>query len=1130
MATDQDGVEDDEPAAGSAYQPTTTKLAQKYAQKILDRNLAGGDRQGEDQILGEFAANNKSAVDALKAAQQSIAAQSYNPQLAGLSVAAALGKPTHSGSTSESISSGFGALHDELANAQKFGMDQTEALAKYGIAIPDEQQKLVQAKLDLQKLHEQQEGPLARSALTTLGRGIAKSGAGSAGSPFGKIASDEGLEPGTPAFTARVHQLAEMDLKDKAARAGADADDMSDDERAQLADQYGVPSTAPYPWRGMSTRQKTAAMQTERSKGLTELEKSDQAVGQDQAIKRDLDRFLYLNERTKTSSLQGVPGIHFLTGFGDDAKEMDKISSRLGPLMRQPGMGRMTNLDLTTFMASTVGRDKPIEVNRSIRTAQNTAIDNALAYNEYAHNYFAVHQTLQGAREAWDRYLDKNPNFDPASKAGSFKANPNRQDYKDYFRSQGGTRSAPAAASGPSVYPDVNQTDRDDPTFAGLTDEEIHNSKKPALDAPGKARGGRVRGFAEGGKVKDEDDYKATLEDLARSLEQGATFQWGDEANAGVTPGSYAQNVQSERGQQERFGAHYPVANTGLEIGGGAASGYAAGKLGKLALEKMKGAGGKAATIAALLEKYAPKNIVTKSATVGAGTGALAGAGSAQDMQSVPGTALEQGAIGAAAGPLAGLTTKYGVNGAMALLDKITGKSIPAGSQKVIKALGQDQTTVDEIQARLNKSRRLGVPSNVGDVGGPNVQALATGVATKPGPKVGQYVQGLDDRQDSANERVSDLVNKALKPDDYTTKLSELTTNMYQNAKPLYQQAYAQFPKVKSNVIYDILDTPSGAKAAKQAFKLMQDAGEPIGQPDVTGAVKKPSLQYLDYVKRSLDDMVEKNERAGNMNQARVIRTMRNNLRDELDTVTQGPNGQPGFYQQARAQYAGDLEVLDALKMGRDDFGKMTSRDLTNATAGMSFAEKDALRTGAAENLFQQVASTSDSTNPASKLAGNQKIRDKVRTLFDTDADYNKFMDGLTQEMHNFNQSRQIIATATRSRASDAASDLSPTGHMGEAAYDATLGAAGHGLWMGARAAKFLGNKLMPSDTAEGAADILGTTSAKGPLDILKAHANQLQNRVSMSDMAGLTSAGAASGALAPDPWSNMEQPPEGAQ
>ena len=1118
----------DEPQAASGeegpsyYQPTTTPEAQKYARTILDKQIGGGNQKGEAAILDEMKQNSQRAIQALRQAQQSMAGVQYDPRPNQANVAAALLAPTRSGSTSEGLGKAFEAYGSGIQGQRNFELERLKALLGYQQQIAEKPDELTKTKLELQKLHEQQEGPLGKEALTVLGRSIVP-GSGML-SNFDKIAAGEGYPVGTPQHTARVRFLVAQDLKNKAATAGTDSDSYTEPDHSDAAYKYGVPTEAPYPWEGASTKERKQALQTERVSSNKMLNELQSHMDQAQQIQRDLDRFGYLNKRTATSSVQGVPWIHFLTGFGEDSKEMDKISSRLGPMMRQPGMGRMTNLDLNTFMASTVGRDKPMAVNDSIRTAMGTAITNQTDYNNFMHSYFAVHKTLQGAPEAWYGYLLKNPIFDPLAPEGSFKLNKGRTDYKTYFRSLTPQGHDPAGGA-PSQFPDVTEADRNDPTFTGMSDEEIHGAKIPA-----KARGGPIRGYAKGGKVKPEDDYKATLEDLARSLEQGASFQWGDELNSSVSPGPYSQNVQSERGQQERFAGSHPWSNVGLEAAGGMGSSMAAAKLTKMALEHAKGKAGALGAAASLASRLMPRNALLKAGVVGAGAGAVSGAGSAQDVESIPRMATEQGLIGAGAGPLASLVTKYGVNGAMALIDKIRGRAVPAGAQKVLSALQGDRTTVDEIGSRLRASQRQGVPSMMSDVGGPRVQALAQGVASKEGPNIQSWTDTLRARQGTSNTRVQDLVNRALKPDDYQTKLTELTTNLYNQAKPLYQQAYAQFPRVKSDAINTILATKFGKKAGKDAFALMQADGTPIGQADVTGMIRKPSLQYLDYVKRALDDQIEKATRSGSMNQARIIKNMRNGLRDELDAATDDGTGN-SLYKQARKQYAGDMEVLDALKMGRDDMtgaNGLTATQIRQKVANMSYAEKDALRTGVAESLFQKVGNTPLSNNAATPIANIPNMQEKLSAMFDKPGDYLSFMQGLTREMQNFNQAKNLLSTQSRSAAAGASADLEPTGKLGEAAYEGTLAAAGHPLWAGARLAKQAGNAMMGNPTADKAAELLaiqGNPAGRTQLDMLKAQAAQLAARQGSGEAAGLGAAGATGPVLAPDPWGNMESP-----
>lgn len=1103
------------------YPQTTTAEAQTYARKFLDKSLAGND-QSERAILGEMSANSQRAIQALRQAQQSMMGAQYDPRLKYLAAAQALGEPTKSGSTSEGLGRMFGAAGEQLRNEQQFNLDRMKAILGYQQQIAEAPDAITKAKMELQKLHETQEGPLTKEALQVMGRSIVP-GQVAASSPNAKVALGEGYALGTPAFYNRVRQLDLIDQKNKAATAGTDADSYTEPDHTDAAKMYGVPASAPYPWAGASTKERKQALNSERQSALKQMAVEDQGVLQSKRMQEDIDRFMMLAQRHGTSSAQGIPVIQQITGLTQDAKEMDKISARMATLMRQPGWGRMTNYDLQLFQSANLGRDKPYATNKAIAESLRAALNNQLAWNEFQHNYFAVHKTLQGARDAFDTYLDKNPIFDP-SQPGQYIRNKGRTDYKTWFRSHLHDWD-PGSMGGQeptSQYPDVTEEDRIDPAFAGLSDEEIHNSKIPA-----KARGGPIRGYANGGKVKDDADYKATLEDLARSLEQGATFQWGDELNAAARPGPYRENVTTERGKQERFAGSHPWSNAGLEMAGGAATTAAAAKLAQMAAEHGKGKAGMLGGLAALATKLTPKKFIPQAAVAGAGAGALAGAGSAQDAASVPAQTLEGGAVGAVAGPLAGLVAKYGVNGAMALVDKLRSRAVPAGTQKVLAALGQDKTTVDEIQTRLNRAQRQGVPSVVANVGGPNIEALAQGVASKEGDKVTSFMDDMRRQVASSNERVGDLVNKSLKPDDYATKLKELTTNLYQNARPLYDQAYKAYPKIKSDVIWDILGNSYGKKAAKQAFKYMEADGVPIGQADVTGAIKKPSLQYLDYVKRGLDDQIESAQRSGDNNLARILNGMKSRLVNELDAKTTDQSGQ-SLYKAARQQYAGDAEVRNALQLGRDEiFGAsgMTPKDIASKVAGMSWAERDAMRTGAAEYLFQMIGNTPGTSNVAAKLANVPNMQAKLAAMFDKPGEYQQFMSALQQEMKNFSQAKSLVATQARSKAAGASADLDPSGHLGEAAYEAALASSGHPLWAGARAAKWVGNRLMQNPTANDAAGVLGLGAANtSAFDLLKNQAAQLAARQGAGNATGVAAAGGMGSVVAPEPWGNLQE------
>lgn len=1123
-------------------QPTTTEEARSFSRKILNSYMSKDNQGVEDDYVGQLAKSSGEATQALRSARTRLESQNYDPRRIQMAFAAGNLAPTRSGSMGESFGKAFSNVGDELEKQQNFNLDRSKQELGYDLAIPEQEQKVVEARLSLQKLHEQQQGPLAREAMTQLGRSIPPGGA-MMQSPNAKIAAGEGLTPGSPQFIARVGKLDDIDIKNHSATAGTDASPMPDADRLKLANNYGIPSMAPTPWAGLSTKAQLAMQKAEETAGNKALAGSDAGVQQAQDLERQLDRFMELNKEHSTGPMQKVPVIKQITGLEPDSIEMDKISSKIGPLMRQPGMGRMTNLDLQTFLNSTVGRDKPYQVNQDIVTGTKAALHNQLDFDEFQNNYMAVHGHLKGSQEAWNQYLRDNPIFDPKKPVGSYQLNPVRQDYKTYFRTKNGGATIAAQANPGAPNPDddkpaigldprfkgaVTPEMRADPTYKGMNDAQII-----AANTPAKAAGGRVvKGFADGGSTTgvQAPPYKADLADLARSFEQGATGQWGDEANATLTPGNYSTNVAGQRAAMEKFGSAHPVADFGLQAAGGAGTAYALTKGLQTLGEHADSKAGKVAAAIAALGKLVPKNLPARAALMGGAAGAVSGAGSAQNPDQVPSSMLTQGAVGAVTGPLAGLVTKYGVKGLQYLADKVRGIDVPGGVDKVLSTLGVDKMSLDDVLARLNTANRQGVPSTtMADVAGPRTQALARATAARTGPNIDAMTQGLTDRQQGANGRVSDLVNKALKPDDYGTKMEELTQNLYQNAKPLYQAAYNQYPAVKSPDVMNILNnTDVGPKAARIAAKLMKNDQVPIGPVDATGMVRSPSLQYLDYVKRAMDSMVETAEPNGvSSTVGRSIRGVRNAFRDAVDSATTDPATGVSPYSAARQQYAGDLEVRDALRMGREDFSKMSPQELAKAAAGMSFAEKDALRSGVAEHLFRQVGGTPYTTNPAQRIANVPDVATKLQALFDKPADYQKFVGGLSQEMSNFNRAKGVLSTANQGRTQVAASGLGGP-NMGEAAYEATLGAAGHPVWAGARAARWLSDKLMHNDTADSAAGILNTTggaAGKAAVAKLKDQAAQIGQRLAAQRTAGQTAAGATGSVLAPNPWGNQPQP-----
>ncbi len=356
---------------------------------------------------------------------------------------------------------------------------------------------------------------------------------------------------------------------------------------------------------------------------------------------------------------------------------------------------------------------------------------------------------------------------------------------------------------------------------------------------------------------------------------------------------------------------------------------------------------------------------------------------------------------------------KVGTMAAHGIADMVVpGHRIKKAERPIVRALESEGLQPRDIASRVSSARRKGVPAMAMDVGGPELRSLAEMSMTPGNPETRTLINELEGRQKGSRERVSDQLNQGLKPDPYLEQEKKLTDNLYSQSKPLYAQAYANNQQMSSKQLFKILETPSGRKAVKEAVKALKDNPKAnIGKVDAMGMVQKPSLEFLDQVKRQLDDMIRKEEGVGPSHQftekGKRLRDLRETLLTEMDTLA--PD-----YKAARAQYAGDLEVLDALRTGRKDFTKMSPEQLKQFVSGLSFAEKDAFRTGVAEAINRGIGRPSQNINAAQRVIGSPDMAAKLEALFDKPSEFKMFKEALQLESEMFENTRDTLRVGKR--------------------------------------------------------------------------------------------------------------------
>lgn len=168
----------------------------------------------------------------------------------------------------------------------------------------------------------------------------------------------------------------------------------------------------------------------------------NQAVGQARQQAATARRAEGILARQKTGGLYSVPVVGNVLGmFDPEIRELDAIQARVARQERQPGEGAISDFDAQQFLAMSYGKDKPTETNRALIQAQRVAAEAPIQRRQFGEWWARSYGSMSGFEEAWDRYSQDNPIFDPASEtAGRPMLNARRREWRDYFGAGGDGR------------------------------------------------------------------------------------------------------------------------------------------------------------------------------------------------------------------------------------------------------------------------------------------------------------------------------------------------------------------------------------------------------------------------------------------------------------------------------------------------------------------------------------------------------------------------------------------------------------------------------------------------------------------------------------------------------------------
>jgi hypothetical protein len=472
-------------------------------------------------------------------------------------------------------------------------------------------------------------------------------------------------------------------------------------------------------------------------------------------------------------------------------------------------------------------------------------------------------------------------------------------------------------------------------------------------------------------------DYSGPAEAL-RSVGQGLTFGTLEEIEAALRTGSisgpeYEKQRNLLREQQKQFGMDYPIAKTGLELGGSLIAPLGIAKqVAKLA----------PATQALITGQTVPGQILRGTA-IGATTGAASGYGFAEKDEG------SETAMGGVFGGILGGSVPIVVKGAGTLIKNVLnsagiGDQEAAASKMLANYLKKDNLSPTEAQQALDELRRIGVPNPVIADLGKSLNDLAYSAYVVQSKAKGPTEEFLKNRLiDQPNDIVKGLVEKAglAKNVNGFEYLDALATNQSRLASKAYPLAYSK--DIDARPFRDYVDRDLFKKAYAYAVKNADAEGKKLPPLESIRNAQSVPTQILHEIKIGLDQVVDANTDAitGKMTQygGKVVK-----VKEEFNNLIKSLNDD---YRKANEEFADASGIKKAFQMG-EDYQKLDTVEALSKIKKLNSDEKEAFRLGVMADVNRRLLEykSGDFTNQIFK---SEKQKLLLRNAFVDSVDAN---------------------------------------------------------------------------------------------------------------------------------------------
>lgn len=381
--------------------------------------------------------------------------------------------------------------------------------------------------------------------------------------------------------------------------------------------------------------------------------------------------------------------------------------------------------------------------------------------------------------------------------------------------------------------------------------------------------------------------------------------------------------------------------------------------------------------------------------------------------------------------------------------------------QKVLKRMGQDEAaggpTAQQAIDLINEADRAGKPMTLADVGGENTRALAGNVSRQPGESRNVTTQFLNQRDQGAGARLNADINRYVHGGDSMHRTTQAMLEARSEAGRPAWDAVREMDGVWSPRLQQFIEDPSLRAGMARGYEIERLESLAEGRPfdptqmgidlDNEGNIRvlrTPNMRVLHMGKMGLDAMIadERNEITGRLSQRGVaLDRVRRAYLQEIDGLDQ-----QGIYRNARALWEGPSASMDAIRAGRGIFTSSPD-EIAHEFAAMSPANQEFYRLGVADMIRERLMKTGFTGNDAAAIIKNPWMREQLRPIFRSDADFDAFVSGVAHESRMFGTRHEVMGnSATAKRvAEDTSAENAMAAHGMHLAEQAATGS-----WLGA--------------------------------------------------------------------------------